>query len=133
MKLKETHPNLYFAVIVFGLWGILTSLNMLLTDPIFPSSDAMKYFFAAGYMIFGTMKLIGARRPTIEIARAGMIGCMLLSTLFSMFSLISFLNGELRALYTTINFFFLGLIQMAAISEPMINPMSMRKSKRENE
>ena len=56
LRLKQTHPNLFFAVVVFGVWGILTGINILLTDPLFPHNKEMQHAFGTGYLIFGGLK-----------------------------------------------------------------------------
>lgn len=135
-NLKSTHPNLFFAVIVFGLWGIFTGLNFLLTPSQLPMGN-LQYVIGTAYIFFGTSKLAGLLRQSyISISRYGMIGCMVLSGLLATTFLAWGLMDGSQELYNSLtflivqsilNFLALGVVQMAAISEPAANPLTMKR------
>lgn len=120
--MRNTHPNLWLGVMFFGLWGLLTGLNVLFLSPGFPDGD-YSTLIGLAYVTFGAMKLISGNTDNIDVAKAGMIGCMALSVGVSIFALFS---GSTQA---ALNFFFLGVLQMSAIQEPKVNPLTMKTKK----
>lgn len=129
---RSMHPNLFYAIVIFGLWGIFTAFNFLL-DGTPVQLGNWKYLFGVLYLIFGSMKLIGlSSMRTLKISRLGMIGCMVLSLLICTIYLVNYVNGSLKGWQGTLNFFTIGVVQLTAISEPAVNPLNMRRGKNDS-
>lgn len=128
-SLKQTHPNLFFAIIVFGIWGVLTSFNFLTNNLPIEIGDA-HYVIGTLYLIFGTSKFAGlVNTKFIMISRMGMLGCMVLSSSIAVLYLAYFASGHISTLQGGLNFLALGVVQLAAMSEPSINPLTMKREK----
>lgn len=130
-SIRQTHPNLFFAVVIFGIWGIATGFNFLVNGS---SVDlgSWHYVFAALYFIFGSSKLIGLTNPKlIIVSRLGMLGCMILCLLISTIYLANYVGGNLVGWQGSLNFLALGVVQLTAISEPAANPLNMKREKDE--
>lgn len=127
--IRNLHPNLFFAVLIFGFWGIFTGLNFLLNgSPI--ELGFWQYVFGTLYLLFGSSKLIGlTRHSRIRVSRFGMLGCMVLCLLICTIYLVHYVSGQLTGWQGTLNFFTLGVVQLTAISEPAVNPLNMRREK----
>lgn len=128
IKLRNSHPNLYYAILIFGIWGVLTGFNFA-TSGTALDLGSMRYVVGGLYLIFGSSKLIGLVVQNLRISRTGMLGCMVLSMLLSTFYFASFLSGELVGWQGAINFLALGVVQLTAISEPSVNPLNMKREK----
>lgn len=131
ITMKQTHPNLYLGVMLFGFWGVAQGLNLLLFSASFIHAP-LKYIIGTGYLIFGTAKLIGANMEKPYLARYGMTACMALSMTVAALALNLFLRGQIKTLHAPLNFFFFGIVQLSAISEPSINPLNMKRPKDES-
>lgn len=122
------HPNLFYAILIFGIWGILTSYNFLSGGTALDVGDT-RYVIGLLYLVFGSSKLIGLATSRIKISRFGMLGCMVLSMLLSTFYFAHYLSGELVGWQGALNFLALGVVQLTAISEPSANPLNMKREK----
>lgn len=126
LTLRKTHRNLWTAVMIFGAWGVVNGLVIIFDKSIVLTSDAA-HIIGTAYLIFGSMKLFGGLFNKVELARAGMIACMCLSTIFSGIAAVKFLNGDMRSPLIAIDTFVLGLVQLTAIAEPAYQPLTMKK------
>lgn len=127
--IRNLHPNLFFAILIFGLWGIGTGLNFIL-DGVPVNLGGWKYVYGSLFLVFGLSKLIGLTDHRLtKISRFGMLGCMVLCLLICTLYLINFVNGTLVGWQGTINFLALGVVQLTTISEPAANPLNMKREK----
>lgn len=123
------HPNLFFAILIFGVWGILTGYNFVSSGTALDLGQ-LNYIVGTLYLIFGSSKLIGLlSHKMLKISRMGMLGCMVLSMLLSTFYMAHYLSGDLVSWQGSINFLALGVVQLTAISEPEVNPLNMKREK----
>lgn len=127
--IRNMHPNLFWAVLIFGTWGILTGYNFVSSGTALDLGD-FKYVVGTLYLIFGSSKLIGLLSfNLLKVSRLGMLGCMVLSMLLSIFYLYHYLSGDLVGWQGALNFLALGVVQLTAISEPSANPLNMKREK----
>lgn len=125
--IKNLHPNLFFAILIFGIWGVLTGYNFASSGTALDLGN-WRYFVGILYLIFGSCKLIGLlKQDWLKVSRMGMLGCMVLSMLLSTFYFANYLSGELVGWQGSINFLALGVVQLTAISEPAVNPLNMKR------
>lgn len=129
MKLRNLHPNLFFAILIFGVWGIMTGYNFVTGGTALDLGN-WRYLFGTLFLIFGSSKLIGLIGPDmVRISRMGMLGCMVLCMLLSTFYFANYLSGDLVGWQGALNFLALGVVQLTAISEPAANPLNMKREK----
>lgn len=126
---RGTHPNLFLAILIFGVWGILTGLNFIVNGSAVDFGD-WRYTIGVCYLIFGTAKLVGLKSyRDVRISRLGMLGCMVLSLLLSTFYFYNYVSGNLVSWQGALNFLALGVVQLTAISEPAVNPLNMKRER----
>lgn len=125
--MRKTHPNLYLGIMGFGAWGVLTGISSYFTDPIVPFGMPA-WFFATLYLIFGIGKLIGANTKYLVLARLAMLGCIVYSLFNGLAFAVMYFNGELQSFNIAINYLFIGVIQLAPLQEPAINPLTLKGS-----
>jgi hypothetical protein len=129
LTLRETHPNLFFAIFVFGIWGMLTSINFLTNNVQLPLGN-IHYVIGTLYLVFSFSKFAGLINPRfIMISRMGMLGCMVLSSLIAVVFFAYYAIGHITTLQSALNFLALGVVQLAAMSEPSANPLTMKREK----
>ena len=129
LSLRNTHPNLYFAFIVFSLWGFGTAANFLTNNLPIELKDG-HYIIGTLYLVFASMKLSGIiNSKYIMVSRMGMLGCMVLSSLIAVLYFAFYMTGHTSTLQGAFNFLALGVVQLSAMSEPAINPLTMKREK----
>jgi hypothetical protein len=129
MSLRKTHPNLFFAILVFGLWGYGTAFNFL-TNNLPIKLGSIHFIIGTSYLVFATSKLAGLiNSKYIMISRMGMLGCMVLSSSIAVLYFAYYAAGHLSTLQGAFNFLALGVVQLAAMSEPSANPLTMKREK----
>lgn len=129
LSIRRTHPNLYFALIVFSLWGFGTAGNFLFNNLPIELKNG-HYIVGVLYLIFASMKLSGViNSKYIMASRMGMLGCMVLSSLIAVAYFTFYVMGHISTLQGAFNFLALGVVQLSAMSEPAINPLTMKREK----
>lgn len=129
LSLRNTHPNLYFALIVFSLWGFGSAFNFLTNNLPIKLGDG-HYIVGTLYLVFASLKISGVLNSKyIMASRMGMLGCMVLSSLVAVFYIAFYVQGNLTTLQGAFNFLALGVVQLSAMSEPSINPLTMKREK----
>lgn len=127
--IRNLHPNLFFAILIFGIWGVLTGYNFASSGTALDLGD-WRYLVGCLFIVFGSCKLIGLlSHNLLKVSRMGMLGCMVLSMLLSTFYMAQYLSGDLVGWQGSINFLALGVVQLTAISEPAANPLNMKREK----
>jgi uncharacterized membrane protein YwaF len=129
LSIRRTHPNLFFAIIVFGLWGYGTAYSFL-TNNLPLKLGAIHLIIGTLYFVFATCKIAGIiNHRFIMISRMGMLGCMVLSAMIAVLYFAYYANGHITSLQGAFNFLALGVVQLAAMSEPSANPLTMKREK----
>lgn len=124
-RLRDAHPNLYKAIMVYGLLMIALGLNFALLTPAFDPLGLSKYIFAGLFLAIGIAKLVVLnlfRHPqwvrvvvAINVSILFFFGGLLVAAFFQL--------GQ-TSLQLPITYFGLALIEMPLLYEPWLNPVT---------
>lgn len=124
-RLRDSHPNLYNAIMVYGVLMIALGLNFILLTPAFDPLGISKYIFGVVFVGIGLCKLVVLnfyRSPAL----VRLVVAVNVSVLFFFGGLLvaGFFQLGQTSLQLPITYFGLALIELPLLREPWLNPVT---------
>lgn len=126
IKIRKTHPNLYWLVMILGVMDVVLGCNFIFLNPTFPIYGASNYLWGFIFLSIGFGKFISLNLyRRLRLVR----GIMATAVAYMMFLALGatqpFLEGA-GSLQNPILYAGLAAIQIPLLVEPFINPLTKK-------
>lgn len=125
---RKDNPNLYYAVMAFGMWTFINGMSIILSKPEIPSG-AFKLPVGILFLLIGVQDIVGINSRYSYMWRSGLVACMILCTAISIVYLVAFIKGTILSFEGANNYLFLGIIQLSGISAITTNQLMAKNGK----